>query len=260
METEVEGVQRLDATSDDYVGRWQQLVSTTNWEKGRIIFEWRGALRSAGATPLEFSDEAWSRRIGTVSPQHTGRLRRVFERFGNVRESYAGLYWSHFQVALDWHDAEMWLEGALHERWTISQMRASRAAALGTTATEPLPQDAPQWDEDSGTVDETLVEIRPVDPAPSDADDDGFSEQSAAFGHSAEAYESDVQLPAAPPAAATARPPFAELRPFPDDLAEAFENFKLCILRHKLAGWTKVCLDDVLASLEALRAMAIADA
>ena len=44
----------------------------------------------------------------------------------------------------------------------------------------------------------------------------------------------------------------------PPDLAEAFENFKLTILRHKVAGWTEVSRDDVLAVLDALRHFACA--
>ena len=31
--------------STEYVGRWNRLISTTNWEKGRIIAEWRAALQ-----------------------------------------------------------------------------------------------------------------------------------------------------------------------------------------------------------------------
>ena len=27
-----------------FVGQWNRLVSTTNWEKGRIICQWRDAL------------------------------------------------------------------------------------------------------------------------------------------------------------------------------------------------------------------------
>ena len=33
-----------DATSEVFLGRWNRLISTTNWEKGRIILEWRQAL------------------------------------------------------------------------------------------------------------------------------------------------------------------------------------------------------------------------
>ncbi|HET6881331.1 MAG TPA: hypothetical protein VFI31_14310, partial [Pirellulales bacterium] len=121
----------IDETSVAFVGRWRGLVSTTNWEKGRIICEWRESLQTSGAAAQEYSDEAWSRRVGQVSAQHAGRLRRVYERFHDVRQSYAGLYWSHFQASLDWSDAEMWLEGAVQSEWTVSEMRGRRWETLG---------------------------------------------------------------------------------------------------------------------------------
>ena len=85
--------------------------------------------------PAEYSDETWSRQVGSVTPQHVGRLRRVYERFGQVYDGYDdGLYWSHFQAALDWNDAEMWLEGAVQNDWSISEMRRTRWETLGGAA------------------------------------------------------------------------------------------------------------------------------
>ena len=69
--------------------------------------------------------------MGNVTPQHVGRLRRASERFGATRDGYPGLYWSHFQAALDWDDAEMWLEGAVQSDWSISAMRHRRWEAQG---------------------------------------------------------------------------------------------------------------------------------
>src|SRR5690606_12131349 len=95
----------------------------------------------------------WSRRVGNVTPQHVGRLRRAFERFGAVRQEYRGLFWSHFQAALDWDDAEMWLEGAVQNQWSISEMRHQRWEALGGAAgEEELNGEASEpevWDEDA---------------------------------------------------------------------------------------------------------------
>ena len=119
------------------MARWNHLISTTNWEKGRIISQWRGALLAASASPQEYSDEAWSRRLQSVTPQHVGRLRRVWERFGEVYTDYDRLYWSHFQAALDWSDAELWLEGAVQNNWSISEMRGQRATMIAATTGEP---------------------------------------------------------------------------------------------------------------------------
>ncbi len=123
----------IDEASRSYLGQWNRLISTTNWEKGRIIHEWRQALIAADAPAGEYSDDAWSRRVGNVTGQHVGRLRRVYERFGGVYQDYSGLYWSHFQAAIDWNDAEMWLEGSVQNRWSVDQMRRERWQAFGAT-------------------------------------------------------------------------------------------------------------------------------
>ena len=125
-----------DQAAERFVGQWNRLISTTNWEKGRIICQWREQLISAEASVTEYSDETWSQLVGGVTSQHVGRLRRVFERFGDVSDQYEGLYWSHFQAALDWDDAEMWLEGAIQNGWSVSQMRGKRWETLGTPREE----------------------------------------------------------------------------------------------------------------------------
>ncbi len=139
----------IETASSEYLGRWNRLVSTTNWEKGRIVAEWREALIEAGAPAAAYTDEAWSRRVGSVTPQHTGRLRRVYQRFAAMREEYPGLYWSHFQAALDWDDAEMWLEGAVQNRWSISQMQGERSRTLGALVEEGVEATAVEVDEDA---------------------------------------------------------------------------------------------------------------
>src|SRR5205085_5168476 len=121
----------LVEASQPYVGLWSRLVSTTNWEKGRIIVEWREALVAQELPVSEYSDDAWAQMVGGVTGQHVGRVRRVCQRFGQQKEEFAGLYWSHFQAAIDWNDAEMWLEGAKQSGWSISQMREKRWETLG---------------------------------------------------------------------------------------------------------------------------------
>src|SRR5215216_264794 len=129
----------LDAAGR-FIGQWNRLVSTTNWEKGRIICQWRDALIAGGASTTSYSDEAWSQLVGGVTSQHVGRLRRVFQRFGEVFDQFEGLYWSHFQSSLDWEDAEMWLEGAIHNGWSVSQMRGKRWETVGKPG-ETMPED-----------------------------------------------------------------------------------------------------------------------
>ncbi len=252
-------VETSEDASRPFVHRWNELISTTNWEKGRIICQWRDSLQSSGALPGDYSDETWAERVGGVTGQHVGRLRRVFQRFGEVQAEYQGLYWSHFQVAIDWDDAETWLEGAVQSGWSISQMRAQRWEAHGA------PADKKPRDEDIivGTIDEDAVvvddearltprtsEVRGVN---NDADDDPADEELTAT--RAERRQPDE--PADAPATRERKRPFAELPTLPDDLAEAFEQFKLVILAHKMAGWTEISRDELLACLDALKELAL---
>ena len=248
----------VEATSSEYLGRWNRLVSTTNWEKGRIICEWRSALIEAGAPAASSTDEAWSHRVGNITPQHSGRLRRVWQRFGALRESYPGLFWSHFQAALDWNDAEMWLEGALQSNWSISEMQGQRAQAIG--ALEATPGEEPSavdLDEDamSGESDAASEAITGsmADVQPADDSDDAPTEFGGSEGDfSAEATESYAEE-SAPPVR-----PFENLTPLPADLHDAFEAFKLAIIHHRISRWQEVSCDEVLASLDALRQLALA--
>lgn len=257
----------VENASQPFVGRWNQLVSTTNWEKGHIITEWRDALRDTGAPATEYSDEAWARRVGGVTGQHVGRLRRVYQRFATVCEDYPGLYWSHFHAGLDWDDAEMWLEGAVQARWSVSQMRRQRWEAMGAVA-EETPQDeeivGAEKDEDfepaleqepiAQQVTGELAEVR--GPSPAESPDSGSREDAAT---TAETDSSaSIYADERPEETVKFVRPFENLGELPDDLAEAFEAFKLAILRHKADDWRQISREDVLAALDALKELAIA--
>jgi len=254
----------IDSTSEQFLGQWKRLVSTTNWEKGEIILGWRQALIDAEAPVSDYSDEAWSRRVGNVTPQHVGRLRRVFERFGLTREDYDGLFWSHFQAALDWEDAELWLEGAVQNDWSISEMRHKRWETRGELAEEePSASDesgeAP-WDEDAEAVDAgevttgTMETARDPERGDSSNDDEDDDDAEADDSDNAEAggYASGAAASSAPVR------PFAALPPLPPDVNDAFEAYKLCILRHKMGGWQDISLEDMVMSLEALKQLTLA--
>ena len=251
--------------STEYVGCWNRLISTTNWEKGRIICQWREALRQAEAPAASYTDDAWSRQVGNVTPQHVGRLRRVYERFGEVHKQYNGLYWSHFQAALDWPDAEMYLEGAVQNDWSISQMRDQRWEATGGSP-ELKPRDADivdaELDEDVSACDDSLLpaaisetfgEVHGAGELPNDE----FETQPY---DGDESGLSDAVSPVADAPVTTPLRPFEALPPLPPDLNEAFELFKLAILAHKVSGWRDFARDDVLAVLESLRQLALAPA
>jgi hypothetical protein len=252
-------------TSSPFVGRWNRLVSTTNWEKGRIIFEWRQALIDSDASFVSSTDEAWSNQVGGVTPQHVGRLRRVFERFGESHEQYPGLFWSHFYAALDWPDAEMWLQGAIDNDWSISQMRDKRWETLALPG-EPQPSTseivATETEEESVGLESagnaavlSGVESEVHDTEREEAGDSEF-DADAPFDASdsesvAEAY---AESPVGPVR------PFENLPNLPDDLKEAFELFKLAILSHKISGWSEISAEQVVGVLESLKRLALAPA
>jgi hypothetical protein len=249
----------IDATSQPFVGRWHRLVSTPNWEKGRIICQWRASLVADHRPASDYSDETWAGIVVGVTGQHVGRLRRVYERFGEVYSTYDGLYWSHFQAALDWDDAEMWLEGALANDWSVGEMRTRRAETLGAVAADAELASVIAVDEDEDFVppDEPhRIEGVPMAVAAAgevDADDepaDGEIEASENWSSSDD--NPDRSEPSAPP--------FAELPDLPDDLAEAVESFKLAIIRHRLDGWRETSPRCVLSALDALRALTLATA
>lgn len=259
----------LEEASQPFVGRWHRLVSQTNWEKGRIILQWRRALQEAGASASAYSDEAWSRLVGGVSPQHVGRLRRVYERFGQSADQYPGLYWSHFMAALDWPDAEMWLEGAVQNRWSVARMQSQRSQTLGVAGSARSASAEIDLDEDA----ESSLGIPPtaIMPEMEEVRTPGEGSSKGAGSAQSELLEEDSPIAewegeheeslgeAAPASVAESAPAaFAELPPMPDDVADAFEAFKLAIVRHKLDGWKEISCRQIVKVLDALKRFALA--
>lgn len=245
--------------SQSFIGQWNELISTTNWEKGKIISDWRVELKDEDAPVTEYSDEAWSQLVGGVTPQHVGRLRRTFDRFGDEYGDYKGLYWSHFYAALDWDDAEMWLEGAVQNKWSISQMRHQRWETLGKD-----PADKPRTSDivDSELVEESqslsLAEQKrsgevlegPRPEGPDFGDDDDYREggKSEMAGNREAGAESDDDVPFSKP--------FESFKDLPDDVSDAANAFKVAIISHKAAEWEEIPREDMLGLLEALKQLA----
>ncbi len=258
----------LAELAEPFVGQWNQLISTTNWEKGRIIHEWRERLIESGAAVTEYSDEAWAQRVGGVTAPHVGRLRRVYDHFGSTFETYEGLYWSHFLAALDWDDSPLWLEGASREGWSVSQMREQRWQAHGAVESQ-RPTSSKLVDVDT---DEDVV--LPAQGAGRNTQGDGdpdaihagqtyeepdFGEGDELMSLGSAATENDES---GTPAAQSGPEvddhweapvqPFAGLPELPDDLADAIEQLKLALLRHKTGGWTSVTPETMQRYLDAM--------
>jgi hypothetical protein len=263
-------VETLDAQSqtvtDPFVGQWNTLVSQTNWEKGRIISEWRSALITTGAPSNTFSDDVWSKQVGAVTSQHVGRLRRVYERFGKSQTSFPGLYWSHFLACIDWDDAEMWLEGALRSKWSVAEMRRMRWESSGGD-----PKHAPR-DEELITS-EVDDDFNPLTAEADVEDDREQNDRIEASGPAAEGPDfgdedsnesdrskdneewSDVDSDALSAEKEMVNP-FASLPSLPPDVEEALEQFKLCIARHRSSHWADVSQTAILDVLAALQTFA----
>jgi hypothetical protein len=258
----------LQESTAPFVGRWNRLISSTNWEKGRIIFDWRNALIEQGAPATSYSDEAWAKCVGGVTSPHVGRLRRVFDRFGKDHESYPGLYWSHFLAALEWDDAPLWLEGAVRSGWSISQMRDQRWEAMGGKAEEkPQAKDIVASDEDEDVVlpaqgggkegryedSPDGVSAGPVNEGP----DFGDEPNGGDFDGQKNDDDDDVEHLEGSSTPSLVQP-FAGLPDLPPDMTEALELFKLAIIRHKAGGWNEISPEAVIKALDGLKLLVTA--
>ena len=256
-----------------FVGQWNRLVSTTNWEKGRIICEWREALIADGAAVTEYSDEAWSNLVGRVTSQHVGRLRRVHQRFGDAFDQYQGLFWSHFQAAIDWEDAEMWLEGAIHNGWSVSQMRGQRWETVGKPGeTMPIDEeeaaaeddDAPWLGEDESemasredAITGESAEVSSVEGAAKKTKEESDEEEAGEEAESNSSSSSyDDESPKSQKKERTRLS--VEVGDLPDDIADAFEQFKLAIITQRRLEWAETTPESVIECLDALRELTLA--
>ena len=191
-------------------------------------------------------------------------MRRVYHQFGEARGQYAGLYWSHFQTALEWPDPELWLEGAVQNGWSVAEMRQQRceatgmapeAAAAEAAAVEEADEDAPEI-EDSG-LPTSIVSSTEAVRDPADEGDDAEENQTRS---QRPGTDDDDQEPDLEEEGVRAVRPFENLAPLPADLANAVERFKLAIVHHRIAGWNEVTCQHVLDALEALKQLALAPA
>jgi hypothetical protein len=242
-----------------FVGQWNELISTTNWEKGRIISQWRVALIEADTDSSQYSDEAWSRRVGGVTSPHVGRLRRVFDRYGSTYQTYNGLYWTHFLAALDWDDAPLWLEGASQEGWSVAGMREQRWQANGAVDSQrPTNSQIVDVDTDEDVVIPTQGggRIKSYGDEPGatagktyENADFGDEEELASMAGGAGHADSSTGNDSEP---STTVQPFAGLPELPDDVSEAIELLKLAVLRHKTSGWEETDVATIQKYLDAV--------
>ncbi|MDR2441524.1 MAG: hypothetical protein LBE12_19350 [Planctomycetaceae bacterium] len=266
----------IEELSNPYIGNWNTLVSQTNWEKGEVILRWRQTMIAAELPHGAYSDEAWARHVGNISAQHVGRLRRVSERFGEKAHEYPNLYWSHFQTALDWNDAELWLEGAVQNHWSVAQMRVQYWETTGASEDQkPSENDifTAELDEDdlvrneAFAVERRIQEKDRTEPKITEigAADivEGFDSNSAPFEISGEKPKkkklknknSDGNNNCNTSTAELLTTTLKDFSDIPSDLAESFEMLKIAILNHKLAGWKEVAPSILIKLLDTFKTL-----
>jgi hypothetical protein len=158
----------------------------------------------------------------------------------------------------------MWLEGAVQNGWSIAQMQGERARTLGAVVEEQVEATGDEMDEDAFDV---PADHLPESAAPSasDSGSDAFVEDGIAavadadFDHESTTHnftDATETHADAPPAVR----PFENLPTLPADLREAFDNFKLAIVHHRIAKWQEVTQADVLTTLDSLRQLVLAPA
>ena len=258
----------IDELSTSHVGNWNKLVSRTNWDKGTIILRWRSAMADAGLPRTAYSDEVWARRVGNLTAQHVGRLRRVAERFGEAASDYPNLYWSHFQAAIDWEDAEMWLEGAVQNDWSVAQMRIQRDDAIGAPdRLKPQEQDIftaeldedvnPHNDSRPAPAEHTLprtAEIKSADAAGTPPFDIAAEPEKKKPRRSVEKTAAVAEEPSAGELLKSLK----NLSELPEDLHSSLESLKIAILNHKHGGWQQVSAQKLIGLLDTLKALVVA--
>jgi hypothetical protein len=126
------------------IHRAQSAVSQCNWDVGECAALWTKRF-ARGRTDADFAN------LIHLSPDQVYQRRRVWETFGDVRDEYGQLKWSHFYAAITWEDAAECLQWAQDLGATVAEMKAWRRAQRGedlTTAAEDedtfgwLPTDA----------------------------------------------------------------------------------------------------------------------
>jgi hypothetical protein len=259
----------LEEVSNDFISSWNRLISMTNWEKGKLIHNWRAKLLENGLPRLVYSDESLAKRLGNVSGQHIGRLRRVYERFHSTFASYHGLFWSHFQAVLDWDDGEAWLADASANQWSVATMRLQRWEAIGSPVGQK-PNDAdiilsePDEDvnpyNDSDTVlDGNRKSVEPNRDKDKKKKGEGGNHGSGSGGSTGDGSGGTDQDFGNFSSPAEAFSQMKQMKDLPEDLREAFEQLKIVILSHKVSGWREVEPQRILTFLNAMKVVVMTE-
>lgn len=114
-------VRQAEETEQQLVDAGKAIVSRDEgckWELGRVASRWHQSY-ARGRT-----DADYAKMVGT-SQQTVMTRRQVWERFQGSNSSL-NLSWTHYRTALDWDDADEWLERAAEKSWSVQEMQEQR--------------------------------------------------------------------------------------------------------------------------------------
>jgi hypothetical protein len=170
----------------------------------------------------------------------------------------------------------MWLEGAIHNGWSVSQMRGQRWETVGKPG-EAMPadeegaagddEDAPWLGEDESEMasrEDALTgesaEVKSVEGTAkkkkdeSDDEEEGEEAESGSSESSSSSYDDE-----SPKSHKKERTRLnVEVGDLPDDIADAFEQFKLAIITQRRLEWAETTPESVIECLDALRELTLA--
>ncbi len=148
-------------SESELISRAQFAVSQCNWVVGECASSWTKRY-AKGRTDSDFG------QLVGLSGDQVYQRRRVWETFGDVRENYASLKWSHFYISLNWDDAPECLQWAEENQATIAELKTWRRALVGTDVEDESPPDPWGGDPNISFVPTTPVPVKDVEDSPSD--------------------------------------------------------------------------------------------
>lgn len=132
-------------TEEQIISRAQSAVSQCNWVVGDCAAAWTKKY-AKGRTDADFA------ALVGMSADQVYQRRRVAETFGDIRENYPALRWSHFYVAVNWDDAPECLQWAAENEATVAEMKAWRRALRGEDLTADADENENEWIEASAVA------------------------------------------------------------------------------------------------------------
>lgn len=153
-------------TEEQLIDRAREALSQSSWVIGECASQWTNKY-AKGRTDADFGA-----MVGLSGDQIYQR-RRVWETFGDVREQYTKLKWSHYYIALTWDDAPECLQWAEENEATVAELKAWRRAINGEDLSISEPFEEYPVDSEVAFISDEPISVK--DPSEyGQSDGDGF--------------------------------------------------------------------------------------